>query len=270
MARFSSPPNNGSSNDIADFEFQDNDDFISTISVPEGKSVVIDVDKNEETGDGGIVQLNLENDFNVYSQDNVNISASGGLTLTGLEGAYFSGSGSVPTSIAATDSEVIINGSSGEFLNNSSDAANQIATIGDVASYAPETVLFTVNGGALGTQPTFDGDPLFTGSYIKTGDLVLVEIDVEMTNITNFGTGQYFLDLPYPTKQDISFSGVLHDVSLNHYYSMTGIAEAGSDRVLLFYTGPNGHLVPFEQGSPRTLQTVDYFSLHGTYIDDAN
>lgn len=127
---------------------------------------------------------------------------------------------------------------------------------------------FVVVGGTLDTQPTFNGDPLFTGSYVKVGELVTVEINVEMTNITNFGTGQYFLDLPFPTKQDISFSGVLHDVSANSYYSMTGIAEAGSDRVLLFYTGSNGQLVSFEQGSPRTLQTVDHFSLHGTYIDD--
>ena len=258
------------SSDIADFEFTNNNEFISTISLPEGKSIVIDVDKNEETGDGGIVQLNLENDFNVYSQDNVNISASGGLTMTGLEGAYLSGSGSVPTSIVATDSEVIINGSSGEFLNNSSDAANQIATIGDVASYAPETVSFTVNGGTLGTQPTFDGAPLFTGRYIKIGDFVTAEINVEMTNITSFGTGQYFLDLPFTTKQDISFSGVLHDVSANNYYVMTGIAEAGGDRALLYYSGSNGQLEPFQQGSPKTLQTVDHFSLHGTYIDDAN
>jgi hypothetical protein len=132
----------------------------------------------------------------------------------------------------------------------------------------PETVLFTVNGGTLGTQPTFDGAPLFTGRYVKMGDLVTVEINVEMTNITSFGSGQYFLDLPFPTKQDISFSGVLHDVSANNYYSMVGIAEAGEDRVLLHYTASNGQLEPFQQGHPRTLQTVDHFSLHGTYIDD--
>jgi hypothetical protein len=127
---------------------------------------------------------------------------------------------------------------------------------------------FTVNGGTLGTQPTFNGAPLFTGRYVKMGELVSVEINVEMTNITSFGTGQYFLDLPFPTKQDISFNGVLHDVSANDYYSMTGIAEAGSSRVLLFYTATNGRLDAFENGQPRTLQTVDHFSLHGTYIDD--
>ena len=144
----------------------------------------------------------------------------------------------------------------------------QNLTAADIAGYPPQTTVFAVNGGTLGTQPTFDGAPLFTGRYFQIGELVTVEISVEMTNITSFGSGQYFLDLPSPTKQDMSFNGVLHDVSANNYYSMVGIAEAGEDRVLLYYTGSNGQLLPFEQGSPRTLETVDHFSLHGTYIDD--
>lgn len=141
-------------------------------------------------------------------------------------------------------------------------------TGGGEPGLSPTTVSFVVNGGTLETQPTFDGAPLFSGSYVKVGDLVHVEIEVHMTNITSFGTGQYFLDLPFPAKQDISLVGVLHDVSGNDYYPMTGMAEAGTDRALLFYTGSNGHLVPFEQGSPRTLETIDHFSLTGTYIDD--
>ena len=87
----------------------------------------------------------------------------------------------------------------------------------------PSTTSFAVTGGALGTQPTFNGSPLFTGNYVKVGDLVHVEIEVHMTNITNFGSGQYYLDLPFPAKQDISFPGVLHDVSANNYFSMPAI-----------------------------------------------
>lgn len=132
----------------------------------------------------------------------------------------------------------------------------------------PTPTSFQVNGGTLGTQPTFNGDPLFTGTYFQIGQLVHVEIDVQMTNITSFGTGQYFLDLPFVTKQDIALSGILHDVSGNIYFMMTGIVEAGEQRALLYYTGSNGQLAPFQQGSPRTLETVDHFSLHGTYIDN--
>lgn len=132
----------------------------------------------------------------------------------------------------------------------------------------PETISFVVNGGSLGTPPTFNGDPLFAGKYVKIGDLVSVEFEVDFLNITSFGTGQYFLDLPFASKMDISLVGTLHDVSNDDYYIMTGICESGDDRVLLFYAGSNGRLQPFQQGSPRTLQTVDHFSLQGSYIDD--
>jgi len=132
----------------------------------------------------------------------------------------------------------------------------------------PETVSFVVNGGSLGTPPTFDGDPLFTGKYVKLGDLVSVEFAVDFSNIISFGTGQYFLDLPFPSKMDVSFDGVLHDTSSNNYYTMTGVCESGENRVLLFYTSSNGQLHTFEDGSPRALETGDHFALHGTYIDN--
>ena len=36
----------------------------------------------------------------------------------------------------------------------------------------PAEVAFTVQGGTTGTQPTFSGDPMFTGSYVKEASLV--------------------------------------------------------------------------------------------------
>ena len=143
----------------------------------------------------------------------------------------------------------------------------QILNKPDLSNVSPTETSFVVNGGTLGTQPTFSGDPLFDGHYIKYGTLVYVDIEVDFSNITNFGSGQYFLDIPFPTKRDISFDGVLHDVSANNYYHITGICEAGESRVLLHYGAANGSLQPFEQSHPRTLQTVDHFALHGSYID---
>jgi hypothetical protein len=53
--------------------------------------------------------------------------------------------------------------------------ANKLATRGEVGL---ETS-FVVGGGTDGTQPTFTGDPLFTGSYIRTiGNLVHFQIQV--------------------------------------------------------------------------------------------
>jgi len=65
-----------------------------------------------------------------------------------------------------------------------------------------EENIFVVQGGTTGTQPTFSGNPLFSGSYVKTGPMVHFRIDVDFDNITSFGTGQYYLDLPCPAIHD--------------------------------------------------------------------
>jgi hypothetical protein len=70
------------------------------------------------------------------------------------------------------------------------------ATVSVEQVVAPE-VPFTVGGGTSGNQPTFSGSPLFSGSYILLDRLVHFRINVEMTNITNFGTGQYYVTLPF-------------------------------------------------------------------------
>jgi hypothetical protein len=82
---------------------------------------------------------------------------------------------------------------------------------GEDATSVTETS-FTVNGGTLGTQPTFNGDPLFSGTYVINGPMVHFQIQVDMDNITNFGTGQYYVDLPFPAKYSYHFrDACLHD-----------------------------------------------------------
>jgi hypothetical protein len=39
-----------------------------------------------------------------------------------------------------------------------------------------EDFAFTIVGGSTGTQPTFSGTPLFSGSYVRTGALVHFQI----------------------------------------------------------------------------------------------
>ena len=139
---------------------------------------------------------------------------------------------------------------------------------GSVPPAAPDTV-FTVLGGTLGTQPTFSGAPLFTGSYIKTGNLVHFRVDVDMDNITSFGTGQYYITLPFPAKYNYFLrDGCLHDISTDKQYSMGGHVAAGSAQLLLRSTSSNGNDVPFEHNVPVTLSIADNFHISGTYITE--
>jgi hypothetical protein len=132
---------------------------------------------------------------------------------------------------------------------------------------APAEVSFTVNGGTLGTQPTFDGAPLFSGSYVKNGPQVHFQIQVDMDNILTFGTGQYFVELPFHAKYGYQFkNGCLHDISNGKQYAIGGHVYAGSNQVLLSYTDSNGRDAEFDYNSPMTLTTVDNFHLSGDYI----
>lgn len=137
---------------------------------------------------------------------------------------------------------------------------------GQDATLGVETV-FTVNGGTLETQPTFNGDPLFTGSYIKNGSLVHFQIQVDMDNITDFGTGQYYVDLPFASKYGYQVrEGCLHDVSTDKQYAIGGHVFAGESQLNLTFTNTNGQDEAFDFNSPVTLNIADNFHISGTYI----
>jgi hypothetical protein len=129
---------------------------------------------------------------------------------------------------------------------------------------------FTVVGGTLGDAPTFDGAPLFTGSYVKTGPMIHFRIDVDMDNITSFGTGQYYLDLPFPAKYNQQFAaGCYHDISTGRDYPMFGHVEAGESRMVLKSIdagGNSAYNVPFTATTPVTLNAEDNFHISGDYI----
>lgn len=126
---------------------------------------------------------------------------------------------------------------------------------------------FVVNGGSLGTQPTFNGDPLFSGSYVKNGPVVHFQIQVDMDNITGFGTGQYFVELPFAAKYGYQFkSGCLHDISSGRQYAIGGHVYAGDDQLLLTFTNSNGQDEAFDYNSPVSLSIQDNFHISGDYI----
>lgn len=136
----------------------------------------------------------------------------------------------------------------------------------DSADLAANEIEYTVQGGTLGTQPTFDGDPLFTGHYIKVGSLIHFSVDVDFDNITSFGTGQYFVRLPFSSARAfIVREGCLHDISTGDQYAISGHCAAGSDQLLLYSVASNGRDVAFDDKTPITLSTADNFHIAGVY-----
>jgi len=134
-------------------------------------------------------------------------------------------------------------------------------------SGVPVETDYTVGGGSSGTQPQFNGAPLFDGSYVKHGPLVYFRVNVDMSNITHFGSGQYYVTIPFNSKYDyVTTSGHLHDHSTGKDYMIIGEVDAGSSQMNLFYTASNGQNDEFTQSSPIGLQPADFFHVSGTYI----
>jgi hypothetical protein len=133
---------------------------------------------------------------------------------------------------------------------------------GDDINYVP-------GGGTTGTELTFTGAPLFTGSYTKWGNMCHFAFDVDMDNITNFGTGQYYMTLPFASKRNYQFAdGCLHDISTGRDYPIMGHVLAGSTQVYLKSIDAQGNTaynVPFTSTVPFTLETADNFHIAGTY-----
>lgn len=146
-----------------------------------------------------------------------------------------------------------------------------VGPTGSAASTPTETT-FVVEGGTVGgTQPTFNGAPLFSGSYVKNGPLVSFQFKVLFSNIVSFGTGQYYMNLPFVSKYGYQFrNGCLHDTSNGDQWSISGHVAPGSNQMLLFYTAGSSKDEIFDHNSPVTLQTVDHFHIAGNYIDDEN
>lgn len=177
------------------------------------------------------------------------------------------------TTVTVTTSTAVV-----EVIPPSSATVTTSGAATATVSVAPDFVWpapaeFTVEGGTLGTQPTFNGPPLFTGSFVKMGSLVHFEIQVDFDNITSFGSGQYFVNLPYPAAFAYEFTaGCLHDISTGRTYPIFGHVFAGQSQLLLESMDAKGNTVynvPFEQGDPITLAVADNFHVSGVYITSA-
>ena len=203
--------------------------------------------------------------------------AMGSVTVTGLWGA-----GQDYPLLLGSNDRVLLNGSNGEFLNDADNPDNQIATVGDISN--------EISTGAVRYLPAFTATGLtFTGSgtahptynsyYVKAGKMVSFVIEVDCSTVTNFGTGQYKLQLPFtPAIGFNHFTGwanvdtaVNPDVTDGHV--ILNVDHAGVTDVLdLHYLkqagGAHTPIIEglFLQGTPVTLTTSSKIYVNGTYI----
>lgn len=129
------------------------------------------------------------------------------------------------------------------------------------------TTIYSYNPIWSGTGLTFTGTPT-TGSYIKIGNFVIVQIDVLYTTVTNFGTGQYSLTLPFASKYHTDvYGGSAHDTlpTLRHY-SLKGHLSPSSSTMSLWQMAGSAHDEPMDFNTPFSATTDDKFHMSFSYI----
>jgi hypothetical protein len=105
-----------------------------------------------------------------------------------------------------------------------------------------------------------------TGEYIKYGKLVFCHFTVPFTNVTNFGSGIYSINLPFPVAHHMAVDhGTLHDVDTNGFYALRGhVVNAGDTSMTLWYQSIVTKDAEFDNNSPILLTTSDF--LHFDFV----
>ena len=140
-------------------------------------------------------------------------------------------------------------------------------TLPDLSGYGVPT---SYNPVWSGTGLTYTGTPA-TGSYMKMNKMVTFRIKVNCATVagasnSGFGSGQYYLTLPFAPVTDYIFrDGGIHHIGGPAHYQMSGDAEAGTTQLTLWYTTSQSQDQAMDYNSPHALQTPDHFYISGTY-----
>lgn len=163
-----------------------------------------------------------------------------------------------------------------------SSSENRIAQIKDLNNrVSPGMVRYQPTFAATGLTFTGSGEtyPTYNSYYVKSGNMVSFVIEVDCSTVTNFGTGQYTLELPFaPAIGYNHFSGwaqvdtnVNPDVTDGHVILNVDHAGITSILDLHYLKQAGGAHTPiieglFLQGTPVTLTTSSKIYVNGTYI----
>jgi hypothetical protein len=133
---------------------------------------------------------------------------------------------------------------------------------GPAASF-PDPIAYTPVWSGTGLVQSSN---LATGTYFDYGQMVVVQITVPMTNVTNFGAGYYTVTLPKQSALHANaWGGTLHDTSTGRLYSIKGHLEADSNVCSLFFLNASSQDQVFNATAPFILDTTDLFHINFIY-----
>lgn len=145
---------------------------------------------------------------------------------------------------------------------------------GEITRYSP--TLSATGLTFTGSNSTY---PTYNSYYVKNGHMVTFWIEVNLSTVTNFGTGQYKVDLPFTPYANTmnhfsawSWVDPAVNPDMAEHVVLQADHTAGNKTLDLHWVGlatPNPKPViehMFTQGSPVTLTTLSKIYINGTYF----
>jgi hypothetical protein len=146
---------------------------------------------------------------------------------------------------------------------------------GPAGSVQADALIYTPAFTDAGSLLASSLDPA-SGTYVLVGDMVTFSIEVDFTNVTNFGTGQYSLTLPsQPINRTFVFTGYLEQAGNDTDYIVYGIIKKGTStpKIDLWIpeTDPSSQTTLINNvvsgSNPIAIDASDKIFISGTYIE---
>jgi hypothetical protein len=135
-----------------------------------------------------------------------------------------------------------------------------------VAYVPPAPIAYAASWTGATTNPV---GGVFDASYTQLGKLIHLDIQINCSSVTNFGSGAYSLTLPILPAHTAELVGTI--IIGTTRYTLKGRVTTGSLNVPLFYLNSSGNNNPivenaFTPTAPANLTTSSSFVLNGPYI----
>ena len=101
----------------------------------------------------------------------------------------------------------------------------------------------------------------------RIGKMITANALIQFTNVTNFGTGQYYIDLPgsIPNRaHDLQAGGYL--VKAGVYYTVFGTLAATDNKMYLWHPTSNGGSDIVSHNKPTTMTTGTVINITGVAL----
>lgn len=185
--------------------------------------------------------------------------------------------------IVSPDEDITVN-LRGAMYKDTITEPNRYATISDIGDLGQVSSAVRFSPVLQATGLTFTGTgltyPTYNSYYVKYGQMVTFNIIVNLTTVTNFGTGQFKVDLPFAPLASTAnhFSAwswvnpALPPDDLNGHVQMVADHLPDSQTMDLHWlqaatSNPKPIIETLlTQGSPVTFTTASRMYINGTYI----